>query len=62
MTNEQRKALKAFARLEKSAHKFIEDMKKFQKTFDPTTVGISEWEDDIYDTLNEIVADINAVD
>lgn len=55
-----KKANAAYKELDEAAQAFIAAIKKFQNKYDPDTVGLNEWVDDIQGTLFDIDEDIES--
>ena len=56
---ELKKINKAFKKLELAAIQFKSEIEKFQKVYDPNTVGLDGWCEDINDVLFDIDSEIS---
>jgi hypothetical protein len=56
---ELKKINKAFKKLEKASIKFTQAIATFKETYDPNTVGLDEWCEDINDVLFDIDSELS---
>ena len=59
MASTEKEIRAAYKRLAKAAKEFKKELDSFKTIYDPNSVGISEWKEDIDDAMFEIEADID---
>ena len=53
--------LEAYAELEQACMAFGQALAKFQKVYDPNTVGLTELSEEVYQVLEDVDAELDGV-